>query len=96
MHELKQLFKELLIIVQQYGDNSYNMQKEIIKRIIEDMDGASADTDDFSQVKCEYKKLFYPKSPLSEFYVWRDDFSEREKINGSLENIRNRLWELLQ
>ena len=33
MDELKHLFKELFIIVQQYGDSSYNVQKEILKEI---------------------------------------------------------------
>lgn len=95
MSELKQLFKELLIILQQYGDSTYNTQKEILKRILNNMEGGDTDTDKFSQVKCEYKKLFFPRSPLSEFYVWKDDFAERKKLNDSLENIKNRLWELL-
>ncbi len=96
MNELKQLFKELLVIVQQYGDSSYNTQKEIIKRIISDMDSAGTDIEKISRVKREYKKLFFSKSPLSEFYVWKEDFAERKKINDLLENIKNRLWELLQ
>ncbi|MDE6434366.1 MAG: hypothetical protein K2L07_09065 [Lachnospiraceae bacterium] len=95
MDELKQLFKELLIIVQQYEDSSYNPQKEILKRIINDMESYGTDIDKFSQVKREYKKLFFPKSPLSEFNIWKDDFTERKKLNSSLENIKNRLWDLL-
>lgn len=96
MDELKQLFKELLIIVQQYGDSSHNIQKEILKRILDALERDDTDIDKFSQVRCEYKKLFFPKSPLSEFYVWKDDFVERKKLNDSLENIKNRLWELLK
>lgn len=96
MDELKQLFEELLIIVQQYGDSSYNTQKEILKRILNDMERDSAEIDIFSQIKYEYKQLFFPKSPLSEFYIWKDDFDERKELNNSLENIKNRLWELLK
>lgn len=96
MDELKQLFKELLEIVQQYGDSTYNIQKQIIKRILYDMEKNDSDIDIMFQIKCEYKKLFFPKSPLSEFYVWKDDFGERQKINNSLENIKCRLWELLK
>lgn len=62
MDELKQLFKELLIIVQQYGDSSFNPQKEILKRIINDMEGDGTDIDKFSQVKHEYKNLFSLKA----------------------------------
>ena len=96
MDELKQLFEQLFIIVQQYGDSTYNTQKEVLKRILNDIEGDSTDIDIFSKIKCEYKQLFFPKSPLSEFYIWKDDFAERKQLNDLLENIKRRLWELLK
>ena len=95
MDELKQLFEQLFII-QQYGDSTYNTQKEVLKRILNDIEGDSTDIDIFSKIKCEYKQLFFPKSPLSEFYIWKDDFAERKQLNDLLENIKRRLWELLK
>lgn len=71
MNELKQLFKELLVIVQQYGDSSYNTQKEIIKRIISDMDSAGTDIEKISRVKREYKKLFFQKVHYLSFMFGR-------------------------
>lgn len=59
------------------------------------MEGEGTDIDKFSQVKLEYKNLFFPQSPLSEFNIWKDDFAERKRLNDPLENIKNRLWELL-
>lgn len=95
MDELKQLFKELFTILEQNGDNSYNPQIKILKRVLNIIDGDENELDKFSQVACEYKKLFAPKSGLSEFYVWKNDFAEREKINNTLEELKKRLWEIL-
>lgn len=96
MDELKQLFKELYTILKQSGDNSYNPQIKILKRILDVIDGEENELDKFSQVACEYKKLFSPKSGLSEFYVWKNDFAERKKINDTLEVIKKRLWEIFE
>lgn len=96
MDELKQLFKELLTILEENGDSSYNSQMKILKRILKIIDGDGDDLDKFTQVACEYKRLFFPKSGLSEFYVWKDDFAERKKINDTLKTIKIRLWEILE
>lgn len=79
MDELKELFKELLTILEQNGDSSYNPQMKILKRVLKIIDGDGDDLDKFFQVACEYKKLFQPKSELSEFYVWKSEFAERKK-----------------
>lgn len=94
--ELKQLFKEMLIIVQEYGDDSYNAPKEILKRILSILEADADDADKFAQVKREYNNLFFPKSSLSEFCIWRDDFEERKKLNQPFSDIRERLWEILK
>lgn len=39
---------------------------------------------------------FSPKGQMSEFNIWREDFEERVKLNGPLDDIRDRLWELLK
>lgn len=94
MDELKQLFKELFILLEQNGDSSYSSQMEILERVLKIIDGDGDDLEKFSQVACEYKKLFLPKSGLSEFYVWKDELAERKKINDTLETIKKRLWEI--
>lgn len=38
MDELKQLFNELLIILDQYGGKSNDLQKKILKRILPSVD----------------------------------------------------------
>lgn len=94
MDELKQLFQELFIILEENGDRSYDPQMKILKRVLKIIDGDENDLDKFSQVACEYEKLFFPKSGLSEFYIWKDNFAERKKKNDTLEFIKKRLWEI--
>ena len=36
-------------------------------------------SDRFSEVRCQHKKLFSPKSGLSEFYVWKDNCAEKKR-----------------
>lgn len=96
MDELKKLFNELLIILDKYGDRSYDPQKKILKRILTIINEGDDTLDKFDQVRYEYKQLFSPKSCLSEFYIWNDDFLERKKMNEPLENIKSRLWEILR
>lgn len=62
MDELKQLFKELLIMIQHYGDSSYNAQRDILKEIINYMEGDDTDINKFSQAKWAYKNLFFLKA----------------------------------
>lgn len=95
MDELRQLFKELLTILEQNGDSSYDPQMKILKRIVKIIDGEGNDLDKFAQVACEYKSLFFPKSGLSEFNIWKSEFGERRKINDNLDVIRERLWKIL-
>jgi len=96
VEEIKKLFTDLFIIVQRYGDNSLNPSKEILKQILSILEGGDAPADKLSKVKFWYGCLFFPKSQMSEFYIWREDFDERVKINRPLDDIRDRLWELLK
>ena len=73
-----------------------NPSKEILKEILSILEGGDAPADKLSKVKFWYGCLFFPKSQMSEFYIWREDFEERVKINRPLDDIRDRLWELLK
>ena len=94
MGELKELFKELLVMLERYGSESYNPQKRLLKEILYIIDENNIDS--FSQIRSIYKSLFSPKYGLSEFNIWKDDFTERKRLNDKLENIEQRLWEILE
>lgn len=44
--------------MQQYGDSSYNVQKEILKEILNIIEGDDTDINKFSQIKYKYHNLF--------------------------------------
>lgn len=96
--ELKQLFEELFLIVDKYGDNTINNQKKIINRIIDKIDSIDINNfeEEFISIHRDYKNLYPARGGLSEFYIWNDDFNERQKLNEPLSKIRERLWEILK
>lgn len=98
IQEIKQLFEELLAIVEKYGDKTILNQESIIRHTLAIID--SQDTDDYEleiiDIQREYKKLYPARGGLSEFYIWRDDFEERLAVNEPLSKITKRLWELLK
>lgn len=93
--EIKQLIEELLFILQKYGTSSYNPQKGIINEMINIINSNYTEPQKDKILRYKYKQIFFPKSPLSEFYVWPDNPLERKEINTLLETIKVRLWELL-
>ena len=98
INELKQLFEELLSIVDKYGDNSLDNQKKIIKHIIDTIINVNIDDleKQFIEIQRDYKNLYPARGGLSEFYIWNDNFNERQKLNEPLSRIRERLWEILK
>lgn len=98
IYELKQLFEELLFIVDKYGDSTINNQKKIINRIIGKIDSIDISNfeEEFMEIQRDYKNLYPARGGLSDFYIWKDDFNERQKLNEPLSKIGDRLWELLK
>ncbi|WBW96135.1 hypothetical protein [Oceanirhabdus sp. W0125-5] len=98
INELKQLFEDLFLIVDKYGDNTINNQKKIIKRLIDKIDSIDISNfeERFIEIQRDYKNLYPVRGGLSEFYIWNDDFNERQKLNKPLSKIRERLWEILK
>lgn len=43
-----------------------------------------------------YIRLFPPRGGLSDFFIWKENYSERIKVNEDLENIKKELWQLLE
>ena len=67
VEEIKKLFTDLFIIIQRYGDNSFNPSKEILKQILSILEGGDAPTDKLSKVKFWHGCLFSPKAKCPSF-----------------------------
>ena len=67
VEEIKKLFTDLFVIVQRYGDNSFNPSKEILKEILSILEGGDTPTDKLSKVKFWHGCLFSPKAKCPSF-----------------------------
>ena len=94
--ELRELFGNLLNILEKYGDNTVINQKRIIKNIILLVDCKSDYSEKISEIHKEYAKLYPAHGGLSEFNIWAEDCDERRTINEPLDTIRKRLWDIFQ
>jgi hypothetical protein len=98
IQEMKQLFEELLSIVEKHGDSTVINQKNIIRRVLQIINNIDINKyeSEVIAIQREYQKLYPARGGLSEFYIWRDDFQERQAVNAPLSKIRKRLWKLLK
>lgn len=94
--EIKELFTKLLDFINQYGEGKLNSQKRIIERIVFLLSCENVDESVILEVKREYLNLYPARGGLSDFYVWVDDYQQRQLVNEPLDNIRKRLWEIFK
>lgn len=40
--------------------------------------------------------LYPPRGGLSDFSIWKDDPLEREKANEPLEDVQDKIWDILK
>ena len=96
LEKANNLFIELEAYLKEYGNNSILNSYRIVKSTVHIL---TSNEDDESKEKVvieNYKKLFFNKGGLSEFYVWDNDFETRKKINMPLKEICNELWGLVK
>lgn len=96
LKRIKALFVDLKIYLQNYGGDSIKASYRILNNTIAMLESEQEDNLKKQIILRNYKALFFPKSELSEFYVWNDDFNTRKKLNEDFEKIHNELWNLLK
>lgn len=62
VEELKQLFTELIMILEKYGNSSCNIVKRHLKGMLFDLEENGSDIDTLSQVKRDYNSLFFQEA----------------------------------
>lgn len=100
--------KELLIVLSElYGVLEVEDTSEItyvmieLPHIIVMLSKAISSKDDsrdntMVEVKKRCKSFFTPHGGLSDYFIWRDDFIEREKVNEVYESYKKRMCFLLE
>ncbi|MFC4651859.1 hypothetical protein ACFO26_02975 [Lactococcus nasutitermitis] len=89
--KLKTTLIELNTQLKLYGSSTMYNQISILSRLIDDFNDYSID-----EAKEVASSLFTPKSGLSEFNVWEDDYDKRMEINSKIDKARSELWELVK
>lgn len=97
---LFELFSDLLKILESEGKGEVDFVIKEVKYLVGILNDCvlnkfSENDRIIEETKQIHKSLYPPKGGLSEFFIWRNDFDERIKINDSLDNVKNELWKLL-
>lgn len=97
---LFELFSNLLNILEREGKGDVDFVIKEVKYIVEILNNCilnnfCEDNKIINEVKEIHSSLYPPKGGLSEFFVWRNDFDERIKVNDYLDNIKKELWKVL-
>ncbi|WP_432665088.1 hypothetical protein R9X47_02335 [Wukongibacter baidiensis] len=48
------------------------------------------------EIKEICRSFFPPHGGLTDFFIWRDDFRERKRVNEIYEKYKNKMWSLLK
>jgi hypothetical protein len=95
--ELEVLFKELIAILNKYGDSTVSNQKRIVENTIcIIVSNTIQDDKKIIEIERNYKMLYPARGGLSEFYIWDNDFEKRKKLNEPLDKVRKELWRIFK
>ena len=48
------------------------------------------------EVRIHCKSYFPSHGGLSDYFIWRENFAERKRLNEILENYKKRMWNLIE
>lgn len=99
---VKELFQQLLFILEKEGDFEVNYAKSELAENIRVLEGvlssnmnAAEAQEVLVQIKTSFKSMYPPRGGLSEFFIWREDYQERLDANKHLDQIQSELKALL-
>lgn len=98
IEQLRVLFQELKRILEKENDNEtlYIIQQlKLGLLLIDECLNSTYENKDlkqlFSKLKGIYVKINQPRVGLSDYFIWRDNYEERVKVNNSLDTIKKNL-----
>lgn len=98
IEQLRILFQELKRILEKENDNEtlYIInQLELGLLLIDECLNGTYESEDlkqlFSKLEEIYIKINQPRVGLSDYFIWRDNYEERLKVNNGLDKIKKNL-----
>lgn len=96
--QLRSIFQELKRILEKENDNEtifITIQLELGLFLIDECLNSTYDNNDlkqkFSKLEEIYIKINQPRVGLSDYFIWRDNYEERVKVNNDLDRIKKNL-----
>lgn len=89
------LFKELKNLLTNEETSEIDYIMDGINTCISLLENVTGDTIP-KEIITIHKSFYPPHGGLSDFFIWRDDFDERETQNRELEKIKKELWDRLE
>lgn len=96
-NDLLKLFKELKqIMINENEINWVHGVDLIIEALTPPHHGGKGSVDEaVKYVEANYRNMVSGNGSFSDFFIWRDDFYEREKANKKLDSVRADIWNLI-
>lgn len=98
VEHIKDIFQELKRILEKENDNEtvyiINQLKLGLLLIDECLNSSDENKDNkqlFSKLDEIYIKIYQPRVGLSDYFIWRDSYEERIKVNNELDTIKKNL-----
>lgn len=102
IEQLRILFQELKRILEKENDNEMLYiinQLELGLLLIDECLNGTYKSEDlkqlFSKLEEIYVKINQPRVGLSDYFIWRDNYEERLKVNNGLDKIKKNLTLIL-
>jgi hypothetical protein len=98
--KLLDLFTELTIILNKEDTSEIDYVMREIRYIIKILDESISVkevnlNETISEVGEIYKKCFPNHGGLTDFFIWREGFEERKKVNSTFDKIKSEIWKEL-
>ncbi|EUJ53504.1 hypothetical protein [Listeria fleischmannii] len=94
--EIEITIQKLLPLLEKYNDGRINYQIKELKFLKELLRSDAKENEKNSELRQASKSLFPPQGGLTDFYVWKEDGSERIALNKPIDELTNLLWNLIR
>jgi hypothetical protein len=87
-------FKKLRgILVAERDDNWVRGVEAIIEKLEWSLNDRCIEPYTYYSDACDtWKSMYKGNGSFSDYYIWRDDFNERNRLNDDLDNIKDNIW----
>ncbi|MDQ0217380.1 hypothetical protein ELQ35_07430 [Peribacillus cavernae] len=100
--KLRDLFQQLLKLLKNENDSDslyiikqVDYSLNLVNDYIDNTNGENDEKNLLSHLRENYQTLNQPRVGLSDYFIWRDNYEEREKANKVLDAIKEDLFQML-